>query len=497
MINAQVHKWTYAIEQHNDRGGRQQFWLPTDRHIVDHLPMLMCPTSCRGITESNTKEKKAEHTLPCNMGRRAKELDLGAEHEEHQMTEVLDRKRRQIDQEIAEFKAEKEHEYRVFERQFGGKCKENGVQDALQSQHKRGRSKQKNAAAESGLMQKEEANYVQRESDDRKTCQKGPGSEAEDLKTTFRSNSSPGGSPTSPDRPTQVLHERETEFQGLFTPSYLPLVGDAPADEENRCKGLLQPPPFDSGHLSAARHNGSAMFSSSAETVHPPMTSPPLLPARPLSSSVPPEKPSHHRSDSSRSDSSIASLRSSLRDPRQPRSPKRVLFSIDDTLVSPSTSPIAQRSKSAMPTEPADPVDAISGFEKLKVMRNHNGNDLAFTRLPSNDVGLSSLSAPANGSVASSSMFGRAAESNISKPSPSAGGVDDFEYRESDDLFTFDEEMGWAGNKNHHETDPEDEYDEDVKVDDKKSDDPPTAGSPHAGSLPIEIKWPGRRESRG
>ncbi|CAF9938322.1 MAG: hypothetical protein ALECFALPRED_007601 [Alectoria fallacina] len=429
------------------------------------------------------------------MARRAKEPNLGAGNREHEIIEALDGKRRQLDREIAEFKADKEHEYRVFERQLRGKSKENDPQDTPQSLRKRGRSRQKNAVAEAGPMQKGEDNYVQRELDDGGL--KGPDTETEDLVATARSNPSPGGSPGPPDRPMKAMLEREEEFQKRSTPSYLPLVGDAFADEGCRSRELLRPPSFSPRDLAAVTYHSSAMFSSSAETVHPPMTSPPLRPVRPLSSSVPPEKPSHHRRDSSRSDTSIASLRSSLRDPKQPRSPKRVLFSIDDTLVSPSTSPIARRSNSTTPIKPADSIDATGGFEIFEVVRNQNSLGPAVNRSQSNGVGFSSSSAPAHGWMVSLSTFGRAAELNLSKLSPSASGADDFEHLETDDLFTFDEDIGWAGKNKPRKTDPEDEYDEDVEVDEKLSKDPLTASSPHAGSLPIEIKGPGRREGRG
>ena len=430
------------------------------------------------------------------MARRAKEPDLEVDKKELQITEALDTKRRQLDQEVADFKAEKEHEYRFFERQLRGKSKENGVQHAPQSQRKRGRSKPKTAAAEADLAQKEMAIYGQRESDDENPGQKGPAPEKKNLVSTARSRTSPRGSPGPADRPIEALHERESESRELFTPKYL-LMGGTPTDEGSRSKKLLHPRFFSPGDLPAAIQNNGTMLSSSAETVHLPMTSPTLPPTRPLSSSVPPEKPSHHRRDSSRSDTSIASLRSSLRDPKQPRSPKRVLFSIDDTLVSPSSSPIAHRSKPTTPLKPVNSLDTTGGVEKFQVVRNQDGNGPAVNRTQSNGVGFSSSSVPTNGWTASLSTFGRAVQSNISKPSASAGRADDFENLESDDLFTFDEDMGWAGKNNPQETDPEDEYDEDVEVDEKKSEDLVTASSPHAGSLPIEIKWPGRREGRG
>ena len=429
------------------------------------------------------------------MARRAKEPDLEAEQKEHQIIEALERKRRQLDQEIAEFKVGKEHDYRAFERELRDKSKENGGQDAQRNQRKRGRSKPKNTGPEAGSMQNEGASHVQQESDDVKFVQTGPGPEAEDLFATVQSTSDSEGSSGPPERFTRVLRESENGFQGVFTPSYLPLVeGSTPA---NQSEELVQPPFFSPKDLSAAKHNSSAILSSSAETVHPPMASPPQAPARALSSSVPPEKPSHHRSDASRSDNSSASLRSSLRDPKQPRSPKRVLFSIDDTVVSPSTSPIAQRSKPVTFKKPAECVDTIGGFERFEVVRNQNSNGPAFNSLESNGIGFPSSGARANGWTAGLLNFGRAAESNSSTSSPSAGGGDDFEHLESDDLFTFDEDIGETGKNKAQETDLEDEYDEDVKLDEKRSKDSLTGSSPHAGSLPIEIKWPGRREDQG
>ena len=431
------------------------------------------------------------------MARRAKEADLGTEQKEHHIAEALERKRRQLDQEIAQFRAEKENDYSVFERRLRDKSKENGVQDASQSQRKRGRSKQKNGATEAGSTQKEGANWVQRESGNGNTFQKSLGEEAEGPFAAVRSNPSPEGSSGPSGRFAEALHEQEKDFQGVFTPSYLPLVEDTPGNGGSRSKEQLEPPRFNSEDIPAARHNSSAKLSSSAETTHLPMTSPPLQPARPLSSSVPPEEPLHHRSDSSRSDNSVASLRSSLRDPKQPRSPKRVLFSIDDTLVSPSTSPVAQRSNSKLITKPADSVDVAGGFEKFEVVRKQNGSGLTVDKSETNGADSGSAGVQADGWTASLLKFGRTAESKSSETLPSAGGADDFEHLDSDDLFTFDEDMGRTGESKPQEPDPGDEYDEDLDVDEKKGKDSLTGSSPHAGSLPIEIKWPGRREGRG
>ena len=430
------------------------------------------------------------------MARRVKEPDLTVEQREHQITEALEKKKRQLDREIAEFKAEKEHDYRVFERKLRGKSKEHDPHGLSRIQRKRGRSKQKDAVAGTDPLQQEETYDVQQDLANEKSSQQGPATETEDLSATTRSKTSPGGSAGPPDRLADSLH-REEDVRGVLTPSFISLMGETSADQRRKSQEHLQPPFFDPGDLSVARHIASAMFSSSAETTHPPMKSPPLPPARPLSSSVPPEKPLHHRRDSSRSDASIASLRSSLRDPKQPRSPKRVLFSIDDTLVSPSTSPIAQRSKSVIPTVPADLVDANGGFEQFEVVRNQNGDYPTVNKSERTGFSIGSSNVPVNSWTASLLTFGRAADSVPSKATPSATGADDFEHLESDDLFTFDEDMGRTGKGKTQEAGLHDEYDENVEVDEKNSNDPLTASSPHAGSLPIEIKWPGRREGRG
>ena len=417
------------------------------------------------------------------MARRAKEPDLEAEQRENQVIETLERKRRQLDQDIAEFKMEKELEYRVFERKLRGRSKENGGQDTSQSQRRRGRSKQKSIT--------EEVKDMQRELDNGKPTQEGPGP---DRVAMTRLKSSPGGSPHPPVRRTETLRERGKEFGSYYTPKYLPLLGGTSANQGSSSKEVVQTLLFSSEDHSPARNSSSAVFSSSAETVHQPMTSPPLPPTRPLSSSVPPEKSLHHRSDSSRSDASISSLRSSLRDPKQPRSPKRVLFSIDDTLVSPSTSPIAQRSKSEAPAKAADSIEATGKVENLEVVRSQNGIGHTTNRSESNGVNSSSSSAVANGRTASLLTFGRAVEPNLSKASPSVSEAEDFEHLESDDLFSFDEDLARTSKRKSQKTDLEDEYDEDMEVYEKKSDDPLTASSPHAGSLPIEIKLPRRRE---
>ena len=65
-------------------------------------------------------------------------------------------------------------------------------------------------------------------------------------------------------------------------------------------------------------------------------------------------------------------------------------------------------------------------------------------------------------------------------------------------MFSLDEEMK-AEEKTVAESKLEGKFGRDADADEEmemEGTKPLTGSSPHAGSLPIEIKWPGRRESR-
>ena len=160
-----------------------------------------------------------------------------------------------------------------------------------------------------------------------------------------------------------------------------------------------------------------------------------------------------------------------------PRSPKRVLFSLDNEVVSPSTSPIVQRAKleqgaikASQPRSLADRRSVSNEFEWTKALPNGT-----------------SLHGSANGNIHderdSTPLPG------FINPSPAIGG-DDFESIDADDeLFTFDEEIG----NGEAEVDSDPEIEDDLGSDnDEQNGESLTASSPHAGSLPIEIKWPSR-----
>ena len=81
---------------------------------------------------------------------------------------------------------------------------------------------------------------------------------------------------------------------------------------------------------------------------------------------------------------------------------------------------------------------------------------------------------------------------------PTANKKDDFESPvplDGDDLFAFDEELS-STIAPDRTTEIKDELDFEDETDASSSKALEETGtSPHAGSLPIEIKWPGRRDS--
>jgi len=224
------------------------------------------------------------------------------------------------------------------------------------------------------------------------------------------------------------------------------------------------------------------------------MTSPLTTPARPLSSSVPPEHALDQRRSSSRSDASIDGLRSSLRSSREPRSPKRVQFSIDDTVVSPSTSPIATRNDESVLRNPKDPTRGAKGFERFEVLKGPRGGNTSGNGVRGRDSGGSEGIATLTTSNNADSPSGNNGQSFGSQPdtilASSAGAEEPFDILDNDeDVFEFDEDIEARGSRATKANDEEELIDDDVG-EPEKGDGPSLSGSsPHAGSLPIEINW--------
>ncbi|KAK4694284.1 hypothetical protein P7C71_g3268, partial [Lecanoromycetidae sp. Uapishka_2] len=457
--------------------------------------------------------------------------------EELDFWKKLDKKREQINAQIAHFKKTKEQEYQEYEKQLRYELK-NGIsfknedseeekktehqKDLLYSQcegtetvdnventrplksnrrkHRQGKTSN-NLAALLGYPRVQPVDESQQKKGDTKLSSQENTNGRNDAAFASHSKSSPEEY-VSP--PASVSHSHDKGFEGLITPKFLPLID--PASNHSNSNELLEPTsvhpePLQTFAMATTlqpKPPHHHQLSSSAEVHHNPgMTSPSAEPTRLLSSSVPPEHegPEHRRSSSASGEES-SQRRSSLRRPNssEPKSPKKVLFSIDDSVVSPSTSPIAKREK-----ESARSLRKTTTLEvdKYQVVKNKplkqpvpNGAGMLASSL-------SGVSASVTGWTSDVSPLRWAMNGGeAKKPSP-----DDFINVEDDtDMFSFDEEMGAQvkEEEEHEETELEGKYGRDADEEEEiKAEKPLTGSSPHAGSLPIEIKWPGRRESRG
>lgn len=339
--------------------------------------------------------------------------DMEARH----IVEVLDRKRKQLDAEIARFKAEKEKEYHIFERSLRGIIESSGKKsdskseshsivgersskqipsrnvlagrDSMQghsSRHQRDREKSKQSVLSRSLQ--EASGFTLLSGQNNARAEEHNASRREDLPAhhhvedhsqgqgqvlpsqrpaASRSSESDSclsfqGSHMQEQRPNRKVrqptqhrpedydptHERELEFQGLFTPSYLPLLDSTGRDivsiTPNIEPQLLSPQ--NESHVNTSPDNVKRAATQSTIPAHSTSKHPtkPLrlsLPtnARSLDSTTNPPRLSS--SIPARPTSLCTSLHSNLRSPtsKKPRSPKRVHFQIDNVVVPPSSTP--------------------------------------------------------------------------------------------------------------------------------------------------------------
>ena len=433
--------------------------------------------------------------LRMNHGSATKMHDSNAERV--WIAEMLKRKRKQTDREIAEFKEEKEKEYIAFEQRLRAGGRESGSQGAIRpSLDPRDVDKRREEPPDYG--EKQGSNTASEKGPFGPAERSDPPSATSLLDQHPRNTELSSRAPETPFMPASstpvTFHEREVEFQGLFTPSYLPLLDSSTKNQENVSSKTPLTISIKPNQLTMLVRDPKSTLSSSATlpaSVISSSSSPPT--ARHFSASLPREGSLNIRRSSSRSDTSIASLRSSLRDPKQPRSPKRVLFSIDNVVVSPSTSPLAQRSSSA-PKSHATGLDNVShDFERAAISESKEGDNVERW----DDRGFSTYSQNANANIPSKKgkqhtggLSYRALESITAA---SLTGGDDFErVGYDDDLFSFDEDMD-LGEPGHVPNKGGDIESDDEGPGDKEA---MTSSSPHAGSLPIEIKWPARQDPR-
>jgi len=403
--------------------------------------------------------------------------------ETSRLVEDLDRKRKQLDLEIAEFKANKDEEYRLFEQQFGAvraaQDRRDVGDDTGKSLEERGRHLEQESSLGEAVLENGSTGKIQNGSDGGGIDSQPQISYLSDV-TNVQKDPLVGS--------FLHAHEREEEFRGLFTPSYLPLLENIPQGQRRGSREAHLSPLFNTHEPSTTSHNTAQGFSSSATLPTSSFNaSPPPPPARPLAASVPHGEDLHERRDNS-----IASLRSSMRDPKASRSPKRVLFSIDDVVVSPSTSPVAQRSNKGLSSKTVRLFDMPPISQKDDNARN--GKYQGY-RVMDWETNLSTTSEKygSHGVPPSAIPNGRPSVSTtLTQPqpagndSPSTGGEEFEHVNDEDELFTFDEDIDlgdFEDQKENGDGDPRSDEEEDRKEEIPES-------SPHAGSLPIEIRWP-------
>jgi hypothetical protein len=265
-----------------------------------------------------------------------------------QIVDALEKKRRQLDEEIEKFKSQKEKEFKEFEAELraskakrrkdrdvdtdGGKSDNGTTSSPVVNGVGKGSTKSKSKdGSEEGLAgRKENGNDLPGPSLRRRTGSIGEliGSQSKDTNgiTTLKSE--------AVNNQNITINPREAEFQGLFTPSYLPLIdGKHHTDEQTTTTSP-------SKSLAAPKARPTNRLSPSPSSSFPPHNSATLPPH------LQPPAPSNSSSkSSSRSSLSSTSLPSALRHPssvrdkkKKPRSPKRVLFQLATAIVQPSSS---------------------------------------------------------------------------------------------------------------------------------------------------------------
>ena len=428
------------------------------------------------------------------------------------VVEALDRKGRDIAREIAEFRAMKEKEFIAFEQQLRAAEKKLVDQNYPQRNGQPEQiSKESSLEKIGGFDQKQDLTAV---------VGAGLGSHRErhlaDISNQFcQPNDLPNGVTASATQPAQrppsfgapESHEREVEFHGLFTPNYLPLLDGSTRkhrDWPGKPALKLSILPRRSSLRNPATVSSPASFPpSTISSSNSPSTT------RHFSTSAPREQASHPGRRSSNSDLSPTRLRSSLRNPTQPRSPKRVLFSIDNLVVSPSTSPEVQKRSTPVSSFRVPGIDNVPrGFENMVAGESKEpqagGGSWDTSSATTSATNRSTMPIVANRKpiVYTSGPY-PSSSGMTTKSGPRKNGGDEFvSVGLEDDLFTFDEDLDLDLELDEFksiEEKPEGSAGSEEDDEGGSKDDPTAASSPHAGSLPIEIKWPATttRRDRG
>ncbi|MCJ1292649.1 hypothetical protein MMC34_004202 [Xylographa carneopallida] len=358
--------------------------------------------------------------------------------EDLHVLELLQEKRELLNREVAEFKALKDEEYRRFELsiQDVGRINEPDTRHAEDVNHDPFQVQPDGAPQSSGMgsRRRSDEKFPAGSMQERLRTE----DEAETKRTKNKDEMLVQNGTILPG-PETLPHEREIEFQGLFIPTYLPLLDNARQSNGSN-GGKPQSPPLHSlADLATRGRELSVTLSSSATlpaTTYNPLHSPTI--SSKLSNSAPRPRLLEQRRSSSRSDISITSLRSSLRQPKTPRSPKHVLFAIDNTVLSPSTSPVVHRTDKYPPI----PFSGLTNMPKSAMKPSDLSVQVDGTMQSNGDTGpavASSVKANTGPSASLIRSYHQLLEPTVSTAEKES---EDFENIGQDDvLFSFDEDV--------------------------------------------------------
>ena len=401
-----------------------------------------------------------------------------------EILEALSRKRKELDEEIEIYKAKKDEEYKTYEHQILDHLeghdpithKSNGILVGDNGSNRHKHEDHPKPEDEGNVLMKEEGLANQNPETTSQECIKEQDRNAPVRKTAINFS----------EAEAQRV-DRELELHGLFTPAFLPLLEDSNRHSRYNHKSIAS---TSSNHRSAASMPSSLSTSLTLpSTTYDPLNSPTEPEAR-LPSSAPRPSFSNRRS-SSRSDTSPgASLRSSLRQPKSPqqtpRERKHVLFSIDNIVMSPSSSPVAHRSKQTSPGAAEEPIETPAINATPSLVKKDFTPPSSFSNLSIQMPQAPSSSKPPS-PASSLRNYHQLIEPNVTTPVEELEKAD-FEPISMDDdpMFAFEDE-----HLPRDEIDDgfEDEVMQEMEVEDDSVN---TQGPAHVGSLPIDIKLPSR-----
>lgn len=442
------------------------------------------------------------------------------------MADVLTQKRLALEREVEQFKQHKEEEFRRFEEELKTRSDSSDDQESVVKERMNGVTKSHLAeiSLSSGPSLAENTKNEGKENlrsqeafgDVKWRNQEEPGSRAIEKKYEKR-NAEQGSRKSRHDRAERQhqdslmevngdqypisKEDRELELRALFTPTFLPLSEDQSHLEQLQDRNSLThgSPSESYQRLSQGRLDSDApQFSSSLTTL--PSLSSQRSSAGSISSSHPRLGFSGRRSSSSPTGTG-RTLRSSLRSPDHvAKERKHVLFSIDDKVMSPSTSPAATRRIGAVDKKSQrTPTIPLSGLTDFPFPGISASAAMKQTALPSS-ISMTGAKAVAPPSISSPTRPSRSykdlVEPTVITP-PDEADKQDLQMEESNPMFDLDEPEGNGNDVLDYKEDDSDATSSSREYTREKEESmgADIAASPHRGSVPIEIKWPGRRAS--